>query len=64
MSKRGRPKKEDTRTYCYRIRLNTEEKLQLDDLQQICNIPKAQIIRTAILDYHKKIKKQQRKETI
>lgn len=64
MNKRGRPKKDDARIHGYRIRLNTEEQTQLEDLQNICNMPRAQIIRAAILDYYKKIKKQQRKETL
>lgn len=62
MNKRGRPKKEDARIYGYRIRLNTEEQSQMDELSQIYHLPKAQIIRIAILDYYKKTKKQQRKE--
>lgn len=64
MNKRGRPKKDDARIYGCRIRFNTKEQLQLEELRTICDMPKAQIIRTAILDYYKKIKKQQRKETL
>lgn len=64
MKKRGRPKTDDARTYGYRIRLNSKEQTQLEELQQISNLPKAQVIRTALLDYHKKITKQQRKEKI
>lgn len=64
MKKRGRPKIADARTYGYRIRLNEKEHDRLEELQQICEQPKAQVIRTALLDYHKKITRQQRKEKL
>lgn len=64
MKKRGRPKTDDARTYGYRLRLNSKEQTQLEELQQISHLPKSQVLRQALLDYHRKITKQQRKEKV
>lgn len=62
MNKRGRPKKENARTNGYRIRMTDEESANLDELQKIYNLPKAQIIRDALSEYYDKTIKKKRKK--
>ncbi len=57
MVKRGRPLKEDKRDNGYRLRMNDEELAQLEELQEMHRLSKAEIIRNALADYYRKSKK-------
>lgn len=63
MAKRGRPTKQhDAKTTGYRIRMTETEMQQLDELQQLCDTSKAEVIRHALACYYNKTIKKKKKE--
>lgn len=52
---RGRPKKDDSRSQQYRVRLNDTEDAMLDHVSRSTGLPKSEIFRRAIKDYYSKV---------
>lgn len=52
---RGRPKKSDSRSQQYRVRLNNSEDAMLDHVSRSTGLQKSEIFRRALKDYYSKV---------
>ena len=60
----ARPRKEDTRTITYKVRLNEEENRILTEASKSVSAPKSEVFRAALYDYHRSVSRDQTKREI
>ena len=51
----GRPKKDNARTITYKVRLNEDENRLLSEASEQASVPKSEVFRAALADYHKTV---------
>ena len=60
----ARPKKDDARTIIYKVRLNKEENRILTEAGDFASVPKSEVFRAALYDYHQRVRNNQIKQKI
>jgi len=60
----ARPKKDDARTITYKVRLNEEENRILTEASAYAAVPKSEVFRTALYDYHQSVRRAQARRDI